>query len=176
MVDIVKGVGVHPHPHQPGLIFPSCWNIHQKAAVATLCTLGACGHPQHNHVISWAGIFKESMGARNLGGRGLSYRPARLHRLAEFIPWNRFRDPYTFKNTGSDYSQPYSERFGNFLRRLAFALASTVLYASIWERLKSLHVCAAGLQKENKNFLIYKETQMGSVAKSYMTDGLLIFG
>jgi hypothetical protein len=40
-----------------------------------------------------AGIFKEAMGARNRGGRGLSYRPARLHRLAEFIPWNRFRGP-----------------------------------------------------------------------------------
>ncbi len=40
-----------------------------------------------------AGIFKESMGARNRGGRGLSYRPARLHRLAEFIPWNRFLGP-----------------------------------------------------------------------------------
>jgi hypothetical protein len=37
-----------------------------------------------------AGIFKQSMGARNRGGIGLSYRPARLHRLAEFIPWNRF--------------------------------------------------------------------------------------
>ncbi len=35
--------------------------------------------------LSW--IFKKSMGARNRGGRGLSYRPARLHRLAEFIPW-----------------------------------------------------------------------------------------
>jgi hypothetical protein len=31
-----------------------------------------------------------SMGARNQGGIGLSYRPARLHRLAEFTPWNRF--------------------------------------------------------------------------------------
>ncbi len=36
------------------------------------------------------GIFKQSMGARNRVGIGLSYRPARLHRLAEFIPWNRF--------------------------------------------------------------------------------------
>ncbi len=35
-------------------------------------------------------FFKESMGARNRGGIGLSYRPARLHMLAEFIPWNRF--------------------------------------------------------------------------------------
>ena len=37
-----------------------------------------------------AGIFKESVGTRNKGGIGLSYRPARLHRLAESIPWNRF--------------------------------------------------------------------------------------
>ncbi len=34
-----------------------------------------------------AGIFKQSMGARNRAGKGLSYRPARPHRLAEFIPW-----------------------------------------------------------------------------------------
>jgi hypothetical protein len=39
-----------------------------------------------------AGIFKQSMGARNRGGIGLSYRPPELHRLAEFIPWNRFQD------------------------------------------------------------------------------------
>jgi hypothetical protein len=30
------------------------------------------------------------MGAKNRVGIGLSYRPARLHRLAEFILWNRF--------------------------------------------------------------------------------------
>jgi hypothetical protein len=29
--------------------------------------------------------------ARNRIGIGLSYPPARLHRLAEFIPWNRFQ-------------------------------------------------------------------------------------
>jgi hypothetical protein len=39
-------------------------------------------------ILSWN--LKKSMGARNRGGIGLSYRPARLHRLAEFIPWNRF--------------------------------------------------------------------------------------
>jgi hypothetical protein len=37
-----------------------------------------------------AGIFKQSLGARNRVGIGFSYRPARLDRLAEFIPWNRF--------------------------------------------------------------------------------------
>jgi hypothetical protein len=35
-------------------------------------------------------ILEQSMGARNLVGIGLSYPPARLHRLAESIPWNRF--------------------------------------------------------------------------------------
>jgi hypothetical protein len=37
-----------------------------------------------------AGILEQSMGARNRVGIGLSHRPARLHRLAESIPWNRF--------------------------------------------------------------------------------------
>jgi hypothetical protein len=37
-----------------------------------------------------AGIFNKSLGARHRVGIGFSYRPARLHRLAEFIPWNRF--------------------------------------------------------------------------------------
>jgi hypothetical protein len=36
---------------------------------------------------SRAGIFKQYM---DRVGIGLSYRPARLHRLAGFIPWNRF--------------------------------------------------------------------------------------
>jgi hypothetical protein len=37
-----------------------------------------------------AGIFKQCMGARNRVGTGLSYRPVKLHRPAELIPWNRF--------------------------------------------------------------------------------------
>ncbi len=40
-----------------------------------------------------AGIFKQSKGARNRVRIGLSYRTARLHRLVEFIPWNRFLGP-----------------------------------------------------------------------------------
>jgi len=43
-----------------------------------------------DYVSDGAGIFKQSIGARNRVGKGLSYRPARLHRLAELIPWNRF--------------------------------------------------------------------------------------
>ncbi len=41
-------------------------------------------------LVCWAGIFKQSMGARNRVGIGLSYRPAMLHSLAELVPWNRF--------------------------------------------------------------------------------------
>jgi hypothetical protein len=37
-----------------------------------------------------AGILEQSMWARNRVGIWLSYRPARLHRLAESFPWNRF--------------------------------------------------------------------------------------
>ncbi len=36
-----------PHPHQRGLILPSWWNVRQKAAVATLCTLWS--HCFHAH-------------------------------------------------------------------------------------------------------------------------------
>ncbi len=48
-------------------------------------------------VLSWgkgfsAGILEQSMGAGNLVGIGFSYRPAKLHRLAELIPCNRFLD------------------------------------------------------------------------------------
>ncbi len=52
---------------------------------ALYCTLSLCQSREYR-----AGIFKQSMGARNRVGIGLSYRPAWLHRLAEFIPWNRF--------------------------------------------------------------------------------------
>jgi hypothetical protein len=51
--------------------------------------------------MSSAGIFKQSMGARNREGLGLSYRPARLCSLAELVPWNRFLGSLKFKNSGS---------------------------------------------------------------------------
>ncbi len=35
-------------------------------------------------------FLNQSMEARNQVGMGLSYWPARLHRLAVLIPWNRF--------------------------------------------------------------------------------------
>jgi hypothetical protein len=41
-------------------------------------------------VVIRPGIFKKSKEARNRVGIGLSYRPARPHRLVEFIPWNQF--------------------------------------------------------------------------------------
>ncbi len=63
---------------------------------------------------SRAGIFKKSMGARHGVGIGLLYRPARLHRLAEFIPWNRFRGPI--------HVQKYQLRQGNHLEAENYVL------------------------------------------------------
>ncbi len=50
-----------------------------------------------------AGIFKRSTGARHRIGIGLLYRPARLHRLAEFIPWNWFRGPHIRSKIPAQY-------------------------------------------------------------------------
>ncbi len=48
--------------------------------------------------------------ARNQVGIELSYRPARLHRLADWIPWNLFLGSLKFKNivSGGPVRQPYS--------------------------------------------------------------------
>ncbi len=46
--------------------------------------------PRRGHQVTSAGILEQSMGARNRVGIGLSYRPSRLHRLVESVPWNRF--------------------------------------------------------------------------------------
>jgi hypothetical protein len=40
--------------------------------------------------VACAEILEQAMGARDRTGIELSYRPARLHRMAESISWNRF--------------------------------------------------------------------------------------
>ncbi len=52
-----------------------------------------------------AGISEQYKGARNLVGIGLLYRPARLHRLAESIPQNRFLGSLKLKYTVSGRHQ-----------------------------------------------------------------------
>jgi hypothetical protein len=47
-----------------------------------------------------AGIVKQSMGARNRVGIGLSYRLARLHCLPVMVPWNRFLRTLEVKKFG----------------------------------------------------------------------------
>jgi hypothetical protein len=47
-------------------------------------------HQQLTEISFMCWIFKQCMEARNRVGIGLSYRPARLHSLAELVPWNRF--------------------------------------------------------------------------------------
>jgi hypothetical protein len=43
-------------------------------------------NPYFTDLVTSSGLLEQSMGARNRAGIGLSYRPARLHRLAESIP------------------------------------------------------------------------------------------
>jgi hypothetical protein len=50
------------------------------------------------------GSFKQSMGARNRAGLGLSYQPARLHRLTEMILW-KFQE---INSVGVDSRAPKS--------------------------------------------------------------------
>ncbi len=50
-------------------------------------------------VLCWN--FEQYMVARNRIGIGLSYRPVRLHSLAELVPWNRFLGSLKLKNSGS---------------------------------------------------------------------------
>jgi len=64
---------IHPFAEFTIYQYRVCWNFLNESSTFT-----------------GDGIFKQSMGARNRVGIGLSYRPARLHRLAELIPWNRF--------------------------------------------------------------------------------------
>jgi hypothetical protein len=45
---------------------------------------------EEQEVGSIAGIFKQSIWNRNRVRIGFSYWPARLHMLAELVPWNRF--------------------------------------------------------------------------------------
>jgi hypothetical protein len=49
---------------------------------------GSRPHPDSRKAC--AGIFTQSIGARNRVGIGLSYRPAWLHSLEELVPRNRF--------------------------------------------------------------------------------------
>ncbi len=78
----------------------------QRFASGTVCNQGFRAFQIHvaSNVLSWklarAGISKESMRDRNRGGIGLSYRPARLHRLAELMPWNRFRGSINVEKYG----------------------------------------------------------------------------
>jgi hypothetical protein len=70
------------------------WNLEESVTAATGLHLSAIRQGMALPIYSnCAGIFKQSLGARNQVGLGLSYWPARLHRLAELIPWNQFLAP-----------------------------------------------------------------------------------
>ncbi len=62
-----------------------------------------------------AGTFEHPMEAMNWVGIRLSYRPARLHRLAESITWNRFLGSLKVKNTGSVFTHVNRSKISFFL-------------------------------------------------------------
>jgi hypothetical protein len=66
-----------------------------------------------------AGIFKQSMGARNRVGIRLLYRPARLHRLAEFIPWNRLPGSINVLKYGLSIQTPFRFLYNNLPLKLS---------------------------------------------------------
>jgi hypothetical protein len=69
-----------------GIIFEFFWNpgIDSKESIPPV------RQPYSYSVPSPPGILEHSTGAKNLVGTWLSYRRARLHSLAELIPWQRF--------------------------------------------------------------------------------------
>jgi hypothetical protein len=78
--------GIEPGP--PTMTAPgSEYFTKELACQLLICLFGTSAEGQ-------IGIFKQSMGARNRVGIGLSYRTASLHRLAEWIPWNRLLGSY----------------------------------------------------------------------------------
>ncbi len=75
---------IHPY-----ITKPTQWEDSRKVRLGT--GLKSCFiFCKEYKVLYCAGIVEQSMGAKNRVGIGLSYRPARLHRLAEFI---RFQGP-----------------------------------------------------------------------------------
>ncbi len=81
--------------------------------------------------------------------------------------------PHTlFKNSSSDYSQPHFDNFGDFLRRLTFAMASTFSCASpslLFEnyiRLTQFHI-------SSPNFL-HDATDFSSIPPTPNADTILI--
>jgi hypothetical protein len=69
-------------------IFNFDFFMNQFLADATVITLST--QLEIPSGVTSAGIFKQSMGARNRVGIELSYGSARLHSLAELVPWNQF--------------------------------------------------------------------------------------
>ncbi len=102
-------MGVHPHPHQPGLILSSWWNVRQKAAVATLCTLWV----PHQPPAVTGGWVKQSAN----GGTAQSTYIYIEYRAVSGVFQNI--DPPTLLQPGSVSSPPHQRRGGGVHTRRA---------------------------------------------------------
>ncbi len=73
------------------LLEKSCgWAIMTPLFDVPACQATLAGGIDSFESITEPEFLNNPMGARNRVGKGLSYRSARLQRLAELIPWNQF--------------------------------------------------------------------------------------
>ncbi len=91
MLPVISAIQVMEEGPGSELIYLLKWQLDCRRSDCYI-TLYGFGTNHQKISLASAGIFKQSMGARNRLGMGLSYRPARLqvHSLAELVPWNRF--------------------------------------------------------------------------------------
>jgi hypothetical protein len=86
----------------------------------------------------------------------LSYRPARLHRLVESIPWNRYLRSLTFTNSGSDLC---------FCSSTQFPPPESMLFVNYFDQYKKIDRYKQKIG----------ELGRGSDAKSYLSKGFLLY-
>ncbi len=88
-------------------------SFRRSRQVKTAWGVDICGHRKEQKAANWQSLQQEARVRSELEflnslwglgtmqvGIGLSYRPARLHRLAEFIPQNRFLGSINVKKYG----------------------------------------------------------------------------
>ncbi len=100
------------------------------------------------YCILGAGFFKQSLGAGNLVDIWLSYRPARLHCLAELVPWNRFLGSLKVWKFGLGSSRAHVAVVYIMQRLLTFRVNISFLRTSIGLLQRRQRVLSVTEQKE----------------------------
>jgi hypothetical protein len=89
------------------------------------------------------GIFKQSVGPWKRVEIWLSYRPARLHSLAELVPWNRFLGSLKFKKLGSWQTEVWLEW------KAVHSILGMGGMGRLFNLISRLHVCLSHLNRNS---------------------------